>query len=352
LIAAAFAYDPKRFEFDEDEECYGEGVVPDSKGAILTPESMITTNPLDDENLSDCDDLAEFFRSMLADRFKQFFIGLIVDATRHSIRILSSLGHLGPIREIPERSRRLSFKTNSHSWYRGQAAWQRMLEEVPAVGLMSYKGDRRWGSWEMDLRGILAAPYVVERIGIWTTCENWWTGGDSNGAVQRNLELVLRDMRTDTLVSLEDVGVGISQVIPVIVAARDKSIPILFVEQPELHLHPKQQAMLGDLFASQSDRTSRMYEPIEGKTSLERTIMVETHSELFILRLLRLVRETNLGVANDKGIKLTPRHLKVYYVGSDEDGTTYKEIQISDTGKFIQPWPDDFFELDFQERFA
>lgn len=318
----------------------------DSLGAILTSESMINMNSLDDEDTNDVDDIEDYYRSILASRFKQFFIGLIVDSTKHSIRILSSLGHLGPIREIPERSRRFSFKTNYHSWYRGQAAWQRILEEVPTVGLMSYKGDRRWGSWELDLRGILAAPYVVERIGIWTTCENWWTGGDSNGAVQRNLEIVLRDTRTDTLVSLEDVGVGISQVIPVVVAAQDAAIPILFVEQPELHLHPKQQAMLGDLFASQTGRLSRWFEPREGVQSEERTIVIETHSELLLLRMLRRIRETkgSKDSIDSSAPRLNSQDLRIYAVESTEEGTQFRTLPISDSGKFIGAWPEGFFD--------
>ena len=210
--------------------------------------------------------------------------------------------------------------------------------------------DRRW--WVLDLKHWIDAPFSLERIGVWTSHEGDWAGGYYREADQRDVEVILRDLRTDTPVSLSDVGVGISQFIPVLVAALDQSLPIAFIEQPELHLHPKQQAMLGDVFAAQMSRRARWYEPPDGKDSQERTIIVETHSELLILRLLRQVRETNLGMANSKGISLSPLDLKVYYVGSNEEGTVFKEIQISDTGKFVQPWPDDFFELDFHERFA
>ena len=279
---------------------------------------------------------------------------LMVDVIDHTSDILQKSCHLGPIREIPERGRRTSLKSNKRSWYRGQAAWQKLTEKDPDGSVMieetEKNSDRRW--WVLDLKHWIDAPFSLERIGVWTSHEGDWAGGYYREADQRDVEVILRDLRTDTPVSLSDVGVGISQFIPVLVAALDQSLPIAFIEQPELHLHPKQQAMLGDVFAAQTSRGARWYKPPDGKDSQERTIIVETHSELLILRLLRQVRETNLGMANSKGISLSPLDLKVYYVGSNEEGTVFKEIQISDTGKFVQPWPDDFFELDFHERFA
>ena len=49
----------------------------------------------------------------------------------------------------------------------------------------------------------------------------------------------------------QDVGVGLSQLIPVIVAALDKQSGFLAIEQPELHIHPAWQVVLGDLFAQE-----------------------------------------------------------------------------------------------------
>jgi hypothetical protein len=351
LIAEQTEYDPKRFEFDQEEECCGYGEVSDAMGAIPTSESMMNHYSLNDENTSGFDDIEDYYRWELENRFKQFFIGCLLDATKYSLRLLSNLGHLGPIREIPERSRRLTSKSNRHAWYRGQAAWQRLLEVNPNVGSMEYKGDLRWGSFEMDLRRILAAPYIVERLGIWTTCENWWVGGDPKGATRRNLEVVLRDTRTDALVTLEDVGVGISQVIPVIIAAQDKSIPVLFIEQPELHLHPKQQAMLGDLFASQTDKRQRWFEPRAGDQSEERTIVIETHSELLLLRFLRRIRETKEsdGSSSSKTPSLKADDLRIYAVDNTDAGTQFRILPISNSGTFVGAWPEGFFDERFDE---
>jgi len=99
-------------------------------------------------------------------------------------------------------------------------------------------------------------------------------------------ELVLIDDRNGVAVRPADVGVGISQVLPVLVAAlyRGKSGAgrFLAVEQPELHIHPKLQVVLADLFIEQSGTG----------TMSDHTFLLETHSEHILLRVLRRIRET------------------------------------------------------------
>ena len=61
-------------------------------------------------------------------------------------------------------------------------------------------------------------------------------------------ELVLLDLRSNTPVTHRDVGIGISQVLPVLVHAYADAAKIVAIEQPEIHLHPALQAELGDVF--------------------------------------------------------------------------------------------------------
>ena len=60
----------------------------------------------------------------------------------------------------------------------------------------------------------------------------------------------LRDRSSDILLSFHEVGVGTSQLVPVILAVLHDEYGMLTIEQPELHIHPKLQVELGDLFLS------------------------------------------------------------------------------------------------------
>ena len=134
-----------------------------------------------------------------------------------------------------------------------------------------------------------------------------------------------------------DVGFGISQVIPVVVGALDDTSQIFAVEQPELHVHPAVQVALGDVF-------------IDGIKNGNRTMLIETHSEHLLLRLLRRVRETTRRSryrTNDSEKtyhELTPNDLSVVYVRPTPAGVKFTPLTVTDKGDFDAPWPEGFFE--------
>jgi predicted ATPase len=130
----------------------------------------------------------------------------------------------------------------------------------------------------------------------------------------------LRERDTKTAVGMRDVGFGISQVLPVIVQAVGGRGTLLAVEQPELHVHPRLQAELGDLFVEQAKRGSRF--------------LLETHSEHLILRLLALVR---------KG-EFDPDDLAVLYVDHDDNNNSViQRLRIDEDAEFLDRWPHGFF---------
>jgi hypothetical protein len=183
----------------------------------------------------------------------------------------------------------------------------------------------------------------------------------------------LFDERLQTEVALSDVGFGISQILPIIRAGivakfgntqrrsprdiRDFSRRIrslILVEQPEIHIHPKAQAELGEFFAetirdqrdqhiSDSERSSRL----SAETSIESTNeiqwVIETHSEALLLRLLKLVR---------KG-ELLPGDIAINYVQIDRSlgSASVTEIEVSPEGNFLSEWPNGFFEERMDELF-
>jgi AAA domain, putative AbiEii toxin, Type IV TA system len=152
-------------------------------------------------------------------------------------------------------------------------------------------------------------------------------------------DLILVDRRSNTVVSHRDVGIGVSQVLPVLVAAFASQGKILAMEQPEIHLHPALQAELGDVF-------------IESALGVRgNTFILETHSEYLILRLLRRIRETTDGELPPDLTPIRPEHVAVLYVLPDNDGAKVVEIPIRPDGEFGERWPQGFFAERAKELF-
>lgn len=145
-------------------------------------------------------------------------------------------------------------------------------------------------------------------------------------------------------VNICDVGVGISQVVPVLFGCwlAMRRYNNVHIQQPELHLHPKLQAQLADVFVKSINASKNCG-----------TFLLESHSEHLLLRLLRRIRETNQTANLTSGVvniglmrnrSLTSEQVSVVYVMKDEFGLTkMKHLRLADDGEFIDRWPDGFF---------
>jgi predicted ATPase len=139
------------------------------------------------------------------------------------------------------------------------------------------------------------------------------------------------DAFTSTTLTFHEVGTGIGQVYPIL----DQLIygtGSLFVEEPEIHLHPKMQADLMDAFIDAA------------KTTPTRQFLIETHSESMLLRLQRRIREGKINVQD----------VSVLYVDavtndSNERFNAITEFQMDDVGDLIDPFPDSFAGLRIQD---
>ena len=142
---------------------------------------------------------------------------------------------------------------------------------------------------------------------------------------------LVQDHRSETLVSFSDVGVGLSQVIPVLVSAYKTSWKLLVVEQPELHLHPRLQGDLADVLIQSSGITQSNDENRPSKQ-----LIIETHSENLILRVQRRIREGTLRSSD----------VCILYVDYPTDsGSTIREIRLSDVGQVVDTWPESFVDI-------
>jgi predicted ATPase len=127
-------------------------------------------------------------------------------------------------------------------------------------------------------------------------------------------------------VDLPDIGFGISQVLPVLVQCfYAPPGSIIFMEQPEIHLHPSAQSALADV----------MIDVINSKENgADRNIqlIIETHSEHFLRRLQRRIAENSIS----------QNKVSAYFANITKTPAKLERLQLDIFGN-IQNWPPDFF---------
>ncbi|MCB1227096.1 MAG: DUF3696 domain-containing protein [Verrucomicrobiales bacterium] len=155
----------------------------------------------------------------------------------------------------------------------------------------------------------------------------------------RRTELRLVDIENGSSVSPRDVGIGISQLIPVLVHACASRGKLIAVEQPELHLHPALQAELGDVFIESALGPN------------QNQFVLETHSEHLILRLLKRIRETSRNTLKHGSLPVRMEDVQILYVEPGSEGSTVRELGIDAQGRLVDNWPDGFFEERLDELF-
>ena len=215
---------------------------------------------------------------------------------------MESIIYLGPVRALPERA---------------------YVHDGNASVSVGSRGDRTTSILFQDPVVLQRVNQTAEALGL-----GYALGITKLGAQAYMVEVV--DANTGKSANYADVGLGVSQTLPLIVQSLVARNKLILIEQPELHLHPKLQAELADLFieASRSCNGNRF--------------IIETHSEHLILRLQRRIREKTLS--RDE--------IAVYYVGSTSAGSVCQEMRLDEEGQFIDSWPDGFFEESFREMFG
>lgn len=130
------------------------------------------------------------------------------------------------------------------------------------------------------------------------------------------------------LVNIADVGSGVSQVLPVLVALRvAETGQIVYIEQPEVHLHPNAQRLLPKMLAAAAKRGVRL--------------IIETHSSLLLRGIQTLVAEG----------ELKPDLVKLHWFSRDprSGATTITPADLDEDGAFGD-WPMDFDDVELQSE--
>ena len=287
----------------------------------------------------------------------------LVDVMLYCVHLIgqrmSRFQHLGPLRKLPERHSLASYVAgDSESGDTGSAMW---WDEVRRSAPLR-KELNRWLSkadkYEGKMYRIENNEYFTSRTVLKYLESRRKDGGfseETSDSIVGELEklsegegytssLRLRDISSDAVVALCDVGTGISQVLPVLVGsmAESERERIIGLEHPDLHLHPRLQTDLADVFIDSA----------LGKR--QNTLLIETHSEHLLLRIMRRMRETTRhGRPGDRTLpRVTPGDVAVLYVEPQPTGgSVVKEIRLDEEGGLLDDWPGGFFEEGFEERF-
>lgn len=293
---------------------------------------------------------------------------IILGLTQNVESEMNRLSYLGPLRSYPPRHIAFSQHHDPNWMAGGGHAWDIVRKDTNIRFLVNkWLGDKEKLStnYELKVRNLLAIEDIEGKhfeiaSEIISDFEKKYVDGkvdDLFGELQDKItdlpgklkdfepvlsdipELVLIDKRTDTLVSHRDVGIGISQVLPVLVTAYASRNNIISIEQPEIHLHPALQAELGDIFI----------ESALGER--KNTFILETHSEHLILRILRRIRETAEGEIQKNHTPINPDQVAVIFVSPEKDGSEIIHIPVNEDGEFAEPWPGGFFPDRAKELF-
>ena len=156
-------------------------------------------------------------------------------------------------------------------------------------------------------------------------------GVDSRDRGKLGHELTVQISGANRSHDLTHVGVGVSQVLPILVASLlSEPDTTLIFEQPELHLHPKVQTLLGDFLLS--------------LTQLGKQCILETHSEYLINRI-----RFRIAAAGDRNP--WKEAVKVYFVERPTADSKFREVEINEYGAILD-WPDGFFDQSQHEAEA
>ncbi len=139
--------------------------------------------------------------------------------------------------------------------------------------------------------------------------------------VENHYEIIWKPKNKNINLYQNHIGLGYPLILPFIVQCLTARNNIIVVEEPEVHLHPKLQADLGELI-------------IESSLKNDNQIILETHSEDLLLRVLKKIRQK----------KISPNFVSANYVLKEEDKVSeIKKIKINSQGQYFVSWKDDLF---------
>lgn len=274
---------------------------------------------------------------------------LMVNAGSALLEQLERFRYVGPLRQAPARNYLPPKRAEEARWAHGLGAWDALvLDQILRRDVSTWLGNKNhlntgysiewFRSRELDEETFSRMQIAAQNYELDETFLGLTTGLPERG------RLVIIDENKNMELAPCDLGEGIAQVVPVVTAALSRTVVtpsgeeveagLVAIEQPELHIHPRMQVVLGDLFLSQCT---------------ERQFLIETHSEHIMLRLLRRVRETAEKELTADAPEASIDTVGVYYVEPVDGTVKLTELRVSEDGEFLDSWPKGFFDERLRE---
>lgn len=246
-------------------------------------------------------------------RFKN--AGFLSDFALATESMLGSIAYLGPLRKHPERTYQWSGDTPQSVGQMGEYAIAAILA-AENEGRMLNRGPKlRTNGFAAFIAAWLKDLGVIHDFSVKPVA-----------AGRKEYEVLIKTHTKAPEVKITDVGFGVSQVLPALVQAfYCPPNSTVWMEQPEIHLHPQVQAELADVFISATQAR-------ENGSPRNVQLIVESHSEHFLNRLQRRVAEGTVK----------PEDVAVYFCRRAGAVTELEPLQLDMFGE-IANWPENFF---------
>lgn len=240
------------------------------------------------------------------------FLGDFALATE---QMLDGLYYLGPLRDHPRRTYQWSGDTPEDVGQRGEFTVPAILAAESQGRKLNRKFKGNLSSFTEFIAGWLKDLGVIHSFDVRSVAEG-----------RIDYEVLIKTGAKSPEVKITDVGFGVSQVLPALVLPfYCPANSVVWMEQPEIHLHPQVQAELADVFiCAVKAREKNVPRNVQ--------LIVESHSEHFLNRLQLRVAEG----------EVEPEEVAIYFCKRTESGAELEPLKVNEFGD-IENWPENFF---------